>query len=78
MVTRDGRISAFEEGPAPEGLPVRLLCEDHVGTYVLPFLCLQAEGVWRNARTGEAIAGTVLGWRSVEEPSSRAPGRDLG
>ncbi len=72
MATRAGRISAFEEGPAPEGLPVRLLCEDHVGTYVLPFPCRHADGAWRNARTGEAIAGTVLGWRPVEEPRRRA------
>lgn len=78
MATRAGRISAFEEGPPPEGRPVRVLCEDHVGTYLLPFPCLHADGAWRNARTGEAIAGTVLGWRPVEDFSPRGRGPAAG
>jgi hypothetical protein len=40
MVTRKERIDAFShEGVPPTDLPLELLCEDHVGTYVIPFLC---------------------------------------
>ena len=55
--------------PASQTL-VEVLCEDHVGTYLLPFLCrLTPEGL-RNERTGESIEGRVVGWREPK-PSSR-------
>ena len=41
-----------------------LLCEDHVGTYVIPFLCRLTDGVWHNADTGSRIEATVIGWRA--------------
>jgi hypothetical protein len=49
-----------------------VLCEDHVGTYRLPWLCRSLcrsapEGL-RNERTGELIEGRVIGWR---EPKHR-------
>ena len=64
MATRQERLNAFTgEGEPSPGQPVDLLCEDHVGTYVVPFLCHRADGDWMNARTGERIAATVIGWR---------------
>jgi hypothetical protein len=64
MATRQERLDAFvgEGEPSPEQ-PVELLCEDHVGTYVLPFLCRRVGGDWINAGTGGRIAATVVGWR---------------
>jgi hypothetical protein len=64
MATREQRVAQFatDREPGPD-LAVEVLCEDHVGTYVLPFLCTWGDGAWRNARTGEPIAGDVIGWR---------------
>jgi hypothetical protein len=38
MATRQDRIDAFDhEGSPPTDQPLEILCEDHVGTYVIPF-----------------------------------------
>jgi hypothetical protein len=67
MATRQQRISAFmHEGDPPAGQPLELLCEDHVGTYVIPFLCRLSGGVWLNVDTGSRIEATVIGWRVRE------------
>jgi hypothetical protein len=40
MATRQQRLDAFvHEGDPPADQPLELLCEDHVGTYVIPFPC---------------------------------------
>jgi hypothetical protein len=39
MVTRQARIDAFHQGVPATDQSLELLCEDHVGTYVIPFLC---------------------------------------
>jgi len=31
---------------------LELLCEDHVGTYVLPFLCRWSSGDWESVEIG--------------------------
>jgi hypothetical protein len=65
MVTREQRIKAFiHTGDPPADQPFELLCEDHVGTYVIPFLCRLRSGAWQNAETGERIVATVIGWRA--------------
>ena len=78
MVTREQRIAEFtaDDNP-PTDMIVELLCEDHRGTYVLPFNCARTDGEWQNARTGERIEVTVLGWRKstrgqVYDTGSRA------
>lgn len=65
MVTRDERLKDFttEGEPAADRL-FELLCEDHVGTYVIPFACQWAKGAWSNGETGDPIDADVLGWRS--------------
>jgi hypothetical protein len=64
MTTREQRLAQFTTDTRPPvDLAVELLCEDHRGTYLLPFPCLWSDGSWRNAETGEAIAPAVLGWR---------------
>jgi hypothetical protein len=71
MITCAERLAGFttDVDPAPESL-VEVLCENHVGTYLLPFLCRLAPEGFRNARTGELIEGRVGGWREPK-PSSR-------
>jgi hypothetical protein len=65
MATRQQRINAFiHEGDPPADQPLELLCEDHVGTYVIPFLCRLSSGVWRSVDAGKRIEATVIGWRT--------------
>ena len=64
MATRQERLDAFtHDGDPPANEPLELLCEDHVGTYVVPFLCRWTSEHWQSAETGERILATVLGWR---------------
>ena len=64
MATRQERIDAFiHDGVPPADQPLELLCEDHVGTYVIPFLCRWNSGAWHGADTGNPIEATVVGWR---------------
>lgn len=64
MTTRSARIEQFiVDERAPEGALVALLCEDHVGTYTIPFPCRYSDGAWLKARTGEVIDADVIGWR---------------
>ena len=63
---RQQRLDEFGEGgEPPAGEPVELLCEDHVGTYTLPYLCHWSDGTWRNASTEEPVKTGVVGWRPV-------------
>jgi hypothetical protein len=64
LPTRAARLDEFIMDAAPDaGTLVELLCEDHVGTYLLPFLCRRTPEGYRNAWTGELITGSVVGWR---------------
>jgi hypothetical protein len=64
MATRQQRLDAFaHDGDPPVDQPLELLCEDHVGTYVVPFLCRWTTIAWHNVETGERIEATVIGWR---------------
>jgi len=64
MATRSERISAFtHDGDPPTDQPLELLCEDHVGTYVIPFLCRWHNGTWQGVDTNDTIEATVVGWR---------------
>jgi hypothetical protein len=47
----------------PADQPLELLCEDHVGTYVIPFLCQWNSGTWHSVDTSNPIEATVVGWR---------------
>lgn len=64
MATRQERLDAFTHGgEPPTNQPLELLCEDHVGTYVIPFLCCWRDGTWQSAAEGNRIEATVVGWR---------------
>jgi hypothetical protein len=64
MATRQQRIDAYvHEGEPPADKPLELLCEDHVGTYIIPFLCRWRNGTWQSLVTNSRIEATVVGWR---------------
>jgi hypothetical protein len=65
MVTRQARLAEFPNPIDREGgVQFEILCEDHNGTYLLPFLCHWTAGEWRSSATGEAIDARVIGWRT--------------
>jgi hypothetical protein len=69
MVSRAERLQHFiTDADPPFGNVIEVLCEDHVGTYLLLFLCQSTPEGLRNERTGELIEGRVIGWR---EPKLR-------
>src|SRR6478609_370080 len=64
MATREKRLAQFDgNGDPPPDQPVEVLCEDHSGTYQLPFACRWIDGQWRNDRTGGMVEATVVAWR---------------
>ena len=64
MATRERRLAEFDGlGNPPAGLQVEVLCEDHSGTYQLPFACCYVGGRWRNDEAGIALEANVVGWR---------------
>jgi hypothetical protein len=64
MATREKRLAEFNgAGEPPADQPVQVLCEDHSGTYQLPFACRLVDGAWRNHKSGGAVEATVVGWR---------------
>jgi hypothetical protein len=64
MATREKRLAQFDgSGEPPPGQAVEVLCEDHSGTYQLPFACRMVEGQWRNHESGITVEATVIGWR---------------
>jgi hypothetical protein len=63
VTTRERRLAEFSTGIPTESLALTLLCEDHVGTYVLPYPCHWNGSAWTNKSTGETIEATVVGWR---------------
>ncbi len=69
MSSRAERLAEFEKNadPASESM-VDVLREDHVGTYLLPYLCRSTPEGFMNERTGEMIEAHVVGWRA---PNSR-------
>jgi hypothetical protein len=66
FAARRQRLAAFPgEGTPPADQACELLCEDHVGTYTLPYLCYWAKGTWRSVKTGEQVKAGVVGWRTA-------------
>ena len=64
MATRQQRLDDFDgAGEPPAGEPFELLCEDHCGSYVVPFPCSWVNDAWRSTKSGEAIEAAVIGWR---------------
>jgi hypothetical protein len=71
MATRQHRLSEFNAGAPPPERPLQLLCEDHNGTYVLPYLCQWHDAVWHNCANLQPIEVAVVGWREAPAPRTR-------
>ena len=68
MVTRQERIDDYiHEGSPLTDQPLQILCEDHVGTFVILFPCRWRDGIWENAKTGRRIEAMVVGWRALNK-----------
>ena len=63
MKTREARLAEFNLGIPKENRPLQILCEDKFGTYIVPYLCEWADGVWRKVGGAKTIEATVIGWR---------------
>lgn len=63
MATRQNRIADFNSGEPPADQSLELLCEDHCGTYVIPFACRWTNNAWFGMPDNHPIQVTVLGWR---------------
>jgi hypothetical protein len=73
MATRERRLAEFNgAGEPPPDQPVQVLCEDHSGTYQLPFACRFVDGEWRNVESGGTVEATVVGWRLTPSLMRRA------
>ena len=74
MATRERRLAEFNgNGEPPPEQPVQVLCEDHSGTYQLPFACRFVDGEWRNNESGGAVEATVVGWRMPRATGRAGP-----
>jgi hypothetical protein len=72
MPTWKSRVAEFKTDKEPEpDQAVEVLCEDHNGTYVLPFLCRLKAGVWMNETTGTTVDATIVGWRTPRDGRRR-------
>ena len=61
MATREKRLAQFDGlGAPPPEVAVQVLCEDHSGTYQLPFACRFVDGQWRNDVSGDAVEAMVI------------------
>ena len=60
MTRRLERLSSFAQSEPPADKAVELLCEDHAGTYLVPYPCRYIEGKWLT-ESGTAITATVVG-----------------
>jgi hypothetical protein len=69
MATRENRLAEFSSGTPTDDSKIELLCEDHAGTYVLPFACRWIDEAWRNASSGAVIDARVVGWRRGRQSS---------
>jgi hypothetical protein len=75
-VEMSARLGDFDsDGEPPSGYWMEFLCEDHNGTYVLPFPCLWVDGVWRRPDPTTALTPRSLGGEGNE---LRSPGDAVG
>jgi hypothetical protein len=72
MASRQQRLDDFNGSGTPRGGEAcELLCEDHCGTYVVPFPCSWVNDGWRSMKSGAAIEATVIGWRKADASAGK-------
>lgn len=70
MVTREKRLSEFSQSEPPNDKVAELLCEDHSGTYLLPFSCERRNGAWYKLGSIRPLDAAVVGWRMARTRSN--------
>ena len=70
LVTREKRLADFSSAPPTESKSLKLLCEEHSGTYVLPYPCRWTGDAWINAKSGHHIVAKVPMSRRCSPASS--------
>ena len=74
MAMNDDHLALFSSGDPPLDLPLQVLCEDHNGTYVLPFSYEWHEGAWQNSSStkgNRCLEVKVVGWRDPRRPNGQ-------
>ena len=71
MATREARLGEFNAGPPPADHPLQILCEDHNGTYLLPYNCRWRDDAWRSCASSTVIEANVVGWRAPAPARTR-------
>ena len=67
-MTRQVRLDEFiHDGTPPPDKALEVLCEDHNGTYLLPFLCQWRDGNWQSVKGKRRIEVAVIGWRGPKQ-----------
>ena len=51
MATRSFRLSEFSQSAPETNEPVEVLCEDHNGTYLVPYYSGWCNSKWHNCKT---------------------------
>ena len=69
MASRQERLGEFSEAMPPLRKPVQLLCEDHCGTYVAPFVCERRNDAWYRIGSTKRVEANVIGWRRTKSGS---------
>jgi hypothetical protein len=64
MATRAYRLAEFSQDEPPPGQRLQVLCEDHNGTYLLPFKCEYRDGAWYGSNSIKPLDAKVVGWRT--------------
>ena len=73
MATRERRLAEFNgNGEPPPDQPVQVLCEDHSGTYQLPFPAASSTANGATSESGGTVEATVVGWRLPRSSNGRA------
>ena len=80
MATREKRLAQFDgSGAPPPDQPVEVLCEDHSGTYQLPFACRSstANGAMTIRRRGRGNGDRLAAAARVKHAEHGLAGRAL-
>lgn len=65
VISRQQRIAQFNQSEPPYMEGCMLLCEDHIGTYLLPFACKWDGLNWSPVERDSPLEVRVVGWKLV-------------
>ena len=71
MATRQARLSEFNHGIPKANRRLQLLCEDHCGTYVIPYACQWTDGAWRRVGSPNSGPDIMSAMRENDQSTTR-------